>query len=238
MKTCMRFVLFATLTVLPLVASARQLWLEPDAGGARLCFGEFQDNLRETSPGLLDKLEPLPQAKAVGGTTALKIEKSASSFAITDGSPAAAAAGIVAEQAHILERQVGDRTVRSLDRLSARYAPDFTERPPLISLDIVPAGKPGAFKVFYDGKPLPRAKVALVNEAGWRRDLITDADGQLNASLPWRGLYLVEVQLLDSTPGVHGRERYDLMRFTTTLSVRMTTGLEGAPPPPPATPQR
>lgn len=238
MNTFMRFVLLAGLTVLPVMASARQLWLEPDAGGARLYFGEFQDNLRETSPGLLDKLEPVPQAKAVGERTALKVEKTASSFAVTGGGEGAAAAGIVAEHARILEMPAGGKTVRSLDRLSARYAPDFTERPPLISLDIVPAGRPGAFKVFYDGKPLPRAKVALVNEAGWRRDLITDADGQLSVSLPWRGLYLVEVQLLDSTPGVYGRERYDIMRFTTTLSVRVATGLEGAPPPPAATPQR
>lgn len=219
-------------------ASARQLWLEPEAGGARLYFGEFQDNLREASPGLLDKLEPPPLAKAIGAGSlqVLKVEKSASAFAVTGAN--GAADGIIAEQARIVEQQSGDRAVRSLDKMSARYAADFAERPPLISLDIVPAGKAGAFKVFYEGKPLPRAKISLINEAGWRRDLVTDVGGALNVSLPWRGLYLIEVQLMDPTPGIYGRERYDIMRFTTTLSVRMTTGLEAAPPPPPASPQR
>ena len=36
-------------------AAAHQIWLEQDARAARLYFGEFGDNLREASPGLLDK---------------------------------------------------------------------------------------------------------------------------------------------------------------------------------------
>ena len=36
-------------------AHAHQLWLEHNAQGTRLYFGEFGDNLREVSPGRLDK---------------------------------------------------------------------------------------------------------------------------------------------------------------------------------------
>jgi hypothetical protein len=36
-------------------AQAHHVWLEPDADAATLYFGEFGGNLRETSPGLLDK---------------------------------------------------------------------------------------------------------------------------------------------------------------------------------------
>ena len=36
---------------------AHQVWLENTGGQARLHFGEFNDNLRETSPGALDKFK-------------------------------------------------------------------------------------------------------------------------------------------------------------------------------------
>lgn len=44
-------------------ASAHFLWLEPEADGARIYYGEFEENLREASPGLLDRLTPLPEGK-------------------------------------------------------------------------------------------------------------------------------------------------------------------------------
>jgi len=34
----------------------RSIWLEPDGSGAKLYFGEFNENLREASPGLLEEL--------------------------------------------------------------------------------------------------------------------------------------------------------------------------------------
>ena len=48
------------------VASAHHLWLEVDGQGAKIYFGEFGENLREASPGALDKLQP--QAKAVSAS--------------------------------------------------------------------------------------------------------------------------------------------------------------------------
>ena len=36
------------------------MWLENSGGQAKLHFGEYNDNLRETSPGLLDKFKGVP----------------------------------------------------------------------------------------------------------------------------------------------------------------------------------
>lgn len=60
-------------------ASSHALWLEPDAAGYQLRFGE---NLREGSPGLLDRLEPIPAAKAFGasGEPVLRAERKSTSF--------------------------------------------------------------------------------------------------------------------------------------------------------------
>jgi len=49
---------------------------------------------------------------------------------------------------------------------------------------------------------------------------------------------MVEVALLDGTPGVHGKEAYDTMRFVTTLTFKVPAGLEAPPRPPVTTPKR
>jgi hypothetical protein len=62
-------------------ASAHALWLELEATGFQLQYGE---NLRESSPGLLDRIDPPPAARAyaASGDQALKVEKRATSFQI------------------------------------------------------------------------------------------------------------------------------------------------------------
>lgn len=219
-------------------ASAHALWIEPEGDGFQLCFGEFGENLREGSPGLLDRFEPLPAAKAFGasGETTLKIEKGTTAFQL--GGAPAGVGSVVAEQARVTERKLGDKVTRTLGRLSARYVGDFSERKPLITLDVVPAGKPGTFKVFYDGKPLPKAKVEVATESGWQRELKTDDNGAFDVELPWKGIYMVEVTAMDSTPGTHGMQPYDSMRFVTTLTFKVPAGLDGPPRPPVVTPKR
>ena len=85
----------------------------------------------------------------------------------------------------------------------------------------MPAGKPGAFKVFYQGKPLAKAKLELIAESGWKREFKTDEQGAVDASLLWRGSYVIEVQHADATPGKLGEESYDLVRCASTLFFRV-----------------
>src|SRR5690349_25172355 len=54
-----RWLLAAMPSLLASAAQAHQVWLEQDASGAKLYFGEFGDNLHEVSPGFLDKLTAL-----------------------------------------------------------------------------------------------------------------------------------------------------------------------------------
>ena len=219
-------------------ASAHFLWLEPEADGARLYFGEFEENLREASPGLLDRLVPLPEAKlvALSGAQPLKVEKSPTSFVIA--AKRGPTDSIVAEQVRITERKQGEKVTRTLGRLAARYVPDFSERTPALTLDIVPAGKPGAFKVFYKDKPLAKAKLELINESGWKRELRTDEQGVLAVALPWKGNYVISVEHLDPTPGTQGTEAYDGMRLVSTLSFSIADGGQAPPTPAVYTPKR
>src|SRR5690606_40357834 len=87
------------LSTLALSANAHQIWLEqPDQKEAVIRFGEFGDNLREASPGLLDRFGK-PTATLVSGKEEKQSEanKTADGFAL----PFSAGQGefIVAEDA-------------------------------------------------------------------------------------------------------------------------------------------
>src|SRR5215475_6639887 len=61
-------------------AAAHSIWVEREGDGARIYFGEFDENLREGSPGLLDRLKP--EAKVAGSDKPLKLDKQATFFAV------------------------------------------------------------------------------------------------------------------------------------------------------------
>jgi hypothetical protein len=214
-------------------AAAHSIWVEREGDGARIYFGEFDENLREGSPGLLDRLKP--EAKVAGSDKPLKLDKQATFFAVAG--PLAKGDSIVAENVAVTERR-GDKPTKMLNRLGARTVADFKELPAVNTLDIVPAGKPGQFKVFYQGKPLAQAKAALIAESGWKREFKTDEQGLFEATLPWRGGYVIEVAHTDATPGKLGEEAYDSVRCASTLFVRVGDGLQGPPQPAMTTPKR
>jgi hypothetical protein len=214
-------------------AAAHSIWVEREGDGARIFFGEFDENLREASPGLLDRLSP--QAKVAGSDKALKVDKTAGFFAVAG--PVAKDDSVVAEDVRITERR-GDKPTKVLSKLGARTVADFKEQPAVNTLDIVPAGKPGLFKVFYQGKPLAKAKAELIAESGWKREFKTDEQGVFEAPMPWRGAYVIEVQHTDATPGKRGEEAYDSVRCASTLFVRVADGQQGPPQPAVTTPKR
>ncbi len=214
-------------------AAAHSIWVEREGDGARIYFGEFDENLREGSPGLLDRLKL--EAKVAGADKPLKLDRQATFFIVTG--PLSKDDSIVAENVAVTERR-GDKPTKVLSRLGARYVADFKEQAPVNTLDIVPLGKPGLFKVFYQGKPLAKAKAEVIAESGWKRDFKTDEQGAFEASLPWRGGYVIEVAHTDATPGKLGEEAYDSARSASTLFVRVSDGMQGPPQPPVTTPKR
>src|SRR5258708_14047260 len=105
----------------------------------------------------------------------MKVAKGVGAFGLATG--ATGGESLLVEDTHfaILERKTGDKTIRTARTMGARHALDFEAREPRLALDIVPAGKPGVFKVFFKGKPLAKAKVEVIAVSGWARDVRTDA---------------------------------------------------------------
>lgn len=236
-KTALAGITSALLLALAAPAQAHQIWIEQDAGGARLLLGEFAENLRETSPGMLDKfVQPSATLLGAQGGSPATLSKQAAGFAI--GARAAAGESLVAQESGYpsWERKQGDKTERHVWVPAARWVPDFTARRPQLNLDLVPTGKADEFQVFYKGQPLPEAKIEVVAASGWSRELKADKSGRFSVGLPWKGLYALEVQHTDKGGVERAGQAYDVGMYVTTLSFSLSQGMDAPPSPPPAKP--
>ena len=216
-------------------AHAHQVWLENTGGQARLHFGEFNDNLRETSPGALDKFKGVPALELRSGATTQRVEGQLGKDAFTYttvGTPdtlfAAATYPLI------------DRSQRNLPPMawqpSARWVAGLAQPvAPTAPLDLVPTGKPGEFKVVFKGAPLPKVKVQLAAPSGWTREAETAEDGTVHFATPWKGQYVAEVKHSDKTPGEAQGEKYGEASYVTTLSFVLAEGMVS--PALPAAPQ-
>ena len=221
-------------------AQAHSIWLEQDALGATLYFGEFGGNLREASPGLLDKFgKPTAQKVSRKGAEDLTASKTANGFAVVVN--LAKGESLIAQDAAypITERRDGDKTIRSLYAPAARLVTDYSQQAPQLTLDLVPTGKQdGAsmeVQAFYKGKPIPKVKIEVVAASGWTQEMRADEQGKVTINMPWTGSYVLEVKQAD-TAGERGIEKYDRASYVTNLTVMQAEGLAALPPAKAATP--
>lgn len=230
--------LFGSLTS----AQAHQIWIEQaDDQNAVVRFGEFGENLREASPGLLDKF-----VKVTGTLVSAKGEqksdanKTASGFTLPF--KAASGDGIVAEDASypLFKAKLQDKETTGWYYPAARLITGFAAQQPKLALDLVPTGQDGEFKLFFKGQPKAKTKVTLVTESGWSKEANTDEQGVVKFTMPWKGTYVAEVSLKDQTggerAGANGAEKYDGVSYATTLTYVNANGLPSLPAGPAATP--
>ena len=214
-------------------ASAHHIWVEVDGQGGKIYFGEFGENLREASPGTLDKLQPQAKIVSSTGERPLTVQKSANAYAATGKIDATDSIVVEDIRWPSFERKRDNKT--GIYMPAARFVPDRTPRPAVLTLDIVPMGD-DRFRVIFKGKPLAKAKVAVVTPSGWGREEHTGADGDFEVKLPWRGAYVFEVHHDDNNPGKRGDQAYDFANYVTTLTLMQPQGIEPLPAPPPAKP--
>lgn len=227
-------------------AQAHQIWIEQPAGAkepAVVRFGEFGENLREASPGLLDKFGQVRAIRLDGkGEQPVDAVKGKDGYAL----PFRAEAGesLLAEDAAypLYSFKQGEKQVSNWYRPAARLVTGHAALPPKLTLDVVPAGQPGQFRVFFRGQPLAKAKVSLVTQSGWAKEAHSDAQGLITFDLPWKGQYVAEVAHNDKTAGERqgpkGAEKYDAVNYVTSLTVVKADGVDPIAAGPAATPNK
>ncbi|MGE5866940.1 MAG: DUF4198 domain-containing protein [Rhizobacter sp.] len=241
-------------TMMATTAFAHQLWIEQAPGQpAMVRFGEYAHNLRETSPGLLDRFgQTTGMLVRREGDSPLQATKEAGGFRLTAGTGEPVSAGsaesLLAEDLRypLYKSRQGETDIQSWYRPAARLVSDFAAQAPRLALDIVPTGREGEFRLTYNGQPLPKTKVTIAVQSGWAQETMTDAHGQVRFPMPWQGLYVLEASHMDRTPGerpgttVNGGtgapERFDRRHHVTTLSVLKADGLTPLPAAPTVSP--
>ncbi len=226
------------------VAHAHQIWLEQPTGqSAVIQFGEFGDNLREASPGLLDKFGK-PTATLVSNKGEQTADGNKTGVGFTLPFKAAKGDSIVAEDAAYplyISKRNGTES-KNWYYPAARLITDVAAQQPKLAFDIVPSGKLGEFKIFFKGKPMPKVKVALVTQSGWAKEAYSDMQGLVMFDMPWDGTYVAEASHTDRTPGERegagGSERYDGVSYVTTLTYVKPDGVAAIPAGPAATPNK
>ena len=216
-------------------AQAHQIWLENTDGQARLHFGEFNENLRESSPGALDKFlgAPALDQRSAAGTQRLEGKLGKDAFSYTTQADAQA---LFATASYPLI----DRSKRSLPTMlwvpAARWVANAGQAAEANAkaLDLVPTGKPGEFKVVFNGAPLPKVQVEMVAPSGWSRGEKSGDDGTVTFALPWKGQYVAEVKHSDKTAGETQGKTYGEVSYVTTLSFVQKDGLASPALPEPA----
>lgn len=217
-------------------AWAHHIWLEVDGQAVYLRFGEFGENLREVSPGSLDRIEPVARSSSPAGERPLAVGKRANGFAL-DGEVKAGDSVIAEDRRYPIASRTRDGiTTRSMWWPAARYITDRSAQKPSLTLDVVPL-EDGKFRVFFKDKPLAKAKVEVMAAFGWSKEAWTADDGSFEVVLPWRGAYAFEVQHADRAPGKRGDESYDTASYVTTLTLVQAQGAEMPPLPPAGKPQ-
>lgn len=217
-------------------AHAHQVWLENAGGQARLHFGEFNENLRESSPGALDKFlgAPALDQRSAAGTQRLEGKLGKDAFSYTTQADAQA---LFATASYPLI----DRSKRNQPAMlwvpAARWVANAGQATEANAkaLDLVPTGKPGEFKVVFNGAPLPKVQVEMVAPSGWSRGEQSGDDGTVTFALPWKGQYVAEVKHSDKTAGEAQGKPYGEASYVTTLSFVQKEGMASpALPEPPA----
>ena len=216
-------------------AQAHQIWLENTDGQARLHFGEFNENLRESSPGALDKFlgAPALDQRSAAGTQRLEGKLGKDAFSYTTQADAQA---LFATASYPLI----DRSKRNQPAMlwvpAARWVANAGQAAEANAkaLDLVPTGKPGEFKVVFNGAPLPKVQVEMVAPSGWSRGEKSGDDGTVTFALPWKGQYVAEVKHSDKTAGEAQGKTYGEVSYVTTLSFVQKDGLASPALPEPA----
>lgn len=204
--------LLLALAALPV--QAHYLWLEPVGGEAHLCFGEYENALREKSGGRLDSIV-MPEVQTNDGRrVAVAVQRKADhlALAVPAGQP------LVAQETSMAVKDLRQHNLGIVKPMYyTRFATAEAEGASSLALDIRPLGN-GRVRVSLHGQPLAKVKLSVFAPNRWLREYETDASGEAGIDTPWPGLYVLEVAHVEPAKGVYQGAAYEGLRHVGTLS--------------------
>jgi hypothetical protein len=209
-----------TLPLLVTSSTAHYVWLERDGDGpARAYLGEWIDDIREKSGGMLDRIKA-PKVFLGAGTDALPVKRNENNLEfpvkgrgdvrlVEDSMPARE------------DKEKGGATKTVYYAKAGR-----SETAATLDLELVPTAPNGnTVVVVFLGAPLPKAEVTIVGPSKWQKPLTSNAKGQVTLPTPWAGRYVLEVTYFDEKAGGSGAEKFNRTRHISSLSFVQQNGI-------------
>lgn len=179
------FVLFALAIAAPSIVRAHSVWIEPnDQGQLVVRFAEPGDEF-ETSPGYLDNLTtPTAFILVTNAPVSVEARKKSNHFLLV---------GASATNTACLETSFTVRGRRKPLFYARWQSTDAAVAKPLLTLDLVPTGKPGEVRAWFRGQPLGGIKVTLRAPDGQETELTADKEGFVRFDTKQSGQYLLTI---------------------------------------------
>ena len=203
----------------------------PTATAPRLFFGEIEEGERERSPGRLNEIAT-PHIRIVDtqGRRTACVTKHLNDHIACQGVLLRGGDSVVAdEMGYPVQnwRRQGIGVVKPM--FYARLLPPVDgiapAATPVLTLDIVPTGRPQEFAVTLRGTPLADANVRLLAPGGWIREQRSDTQGTVRFPFPWPGLYVLHAVHLEPAVGTFNAVAFEGIRHRATLSLQKS-GME------------
>lgn len=196
---------------LSLNAAAHSLWLEGDITTSKLYFGEYDENLRETSPGRLDSIiAPIATViDATGTERSVNASRGGNHFDIPGGT----AILVQALKQPVREPQGGNSAPAQKRFYYARLGKGGS-----LPLDIQQPST-NLLRLSFMGTPLVKTEIVITAPSGWQKHLRTDENGETGFSLPEPGLYVAEARHTLNNPGEFEGKAYVIEIHIVTLSL-------------------
>ncbi len=201
-------------------AHAHFLWLERDGDGpARAYFGEWIDDIREKTGGLLDRFKA-PRAFLGASSEALPVKRNDNHLEIGAkgrGDVRFVDSGVPPRE----DKEKGGSTKTIYYAKHGR-----SETATKLDLEFVPTVANGkTFALIFLGAPLPKAELTIIGPSKWEKPLVTNDQGRVTLPTPWAGRYVLEVTHFDEKPGGSGEEKFSRTRHISSLSFVQQNGM-------------
>jgi uncharacterized GH25 family protein len=200
-------------------ARAHYVWLERDADGpARAYLGEWIDDIREKSGGMLDRIKA-PRVFLAGGEP-LPIKRNENHLEIQlkgSGDVRLVESSMPARE----DKEKGGTTKTVYYAKAGR-----SETAAKLDLELVPTVSNGnTFVLVFLGSPLPKAEITIIGPSKWEKPLATDAQGRVTLPTPWTGRYVIEMIHFEEKTGGSGNEKFNRTRHISSLSFTQRHGI-------------
>ena len=199
-------------------AQAHFLWLERDGDGpARAYFGEWIDDIREKTGGLLDRFKT-PRAYLGTSTEPLPVKRNDNNLEIN--AKGRGDVRFVDSSVPACEDKEKGGATKTIYHAKAGRA----ETAAKLDLELVPTVANGnIFVLIFSGTPLPKAELTIIGPSKWEKPLVTDEQGRVTLPTPWAGRYVLEVT--HEKAGGSGEEKFNRTRHISSLSFVQQNGM-------------